>query len=255
MFLLIGLAVVIGSVLLGYVAHHGQLIVLWQWTEFLIIGGAGLGALLVGNSPAVVKAIGRDVVSLLKPNPFSEKSYAQLLQVLYDIFQKARKDGLVGLEAHIEEPERSDIFQAYPDFMSKHHAVTFLCDTLKVLLSGAVEDHHLSEILEMDLEQQNEEQMAVVHALNRVSDAMPGFGIVAAVLGIVITMGTIDGAAAEIGDKVAAALVGTFLGILLSYGVIGPHRRGGRGAHPLRERLHAVHPHGAASASPAATRR
>src|SRR5690606_25859324 len=104
-FLLIGLAVVIGSVLLGYVAHHGQLIVLWQWTEFVIIGGAGLGALLVGNSPSVVKAIGRDLVSLLKPNQFSEKSYAQLLQVLYDIFQKARKDGLVGLEAHIEEPE------------------------------------------------------------------------------------------------------------------------------------------------------
>jgi chemotaxis protein MotA len=221
-FLLIGLAVVIGSVLLGYVAHHGQLIVLWQWTEFVIIGGAGLGALIVGNSPAVVKAIGRDLLGLLKPNPFSEKSYAQLLQVLYDIFQKARKDGLVGLEAHIEEPEKSDIFLSYPDFMAKHHAVNFLCDTLKVLLSGAVEDHHLSEILEMDLEQQNEEQMAVVHALNRVSDAMPGFGIVAAVLGIIVTMGKINGAASEVGMSVAAALVGTFLGILLSYGVIGP---------------------------------
>jgi len=220
--LLIGLAVVIGSILLGYVAHHGQLIVLWQWTEFVIIGGAGLGALLIGNPPSVVKAIGRDVMALFKPNPFSEKSYAQLLQVLYDIFQKARKDGLVGLESHIEEPEMSDIFKAYPDFMSKHHALSFLCDTLKVLLSGAVEDHHLSEILDMDLEQQNEEQLAVVHALNKVGDAMPGFGIVAAVLGIIVTMGKINGAASEVGMSVAAALVGTFLGILLSYGIIGP---------------------------------
>lgn len=222
MLLLIGLAVVIGSILLGYVAHHGQLIVLWQWTEFVIIGGAGLGALLIGNPPSVVKAIGRDVMALFKPNPFSEKSYAQLLQVLYDIFQKARKDGLVGLESHIEEPEMSDIFKAYPDFMSKHHALSFLCDTLKVLLSGAVEDHHLSEILDMDLEQQNEEQLAVVHALNKVGDAMPGFGIVAAVLGIIVTMGKINGAASEVGMSVAAALVGTFLGILLSYGIIGP---------------------------------
>lgn len=222
MLLLVGLAVGIGSILLGYVAHHGQLIVLWQWTEFVIIGGSGLGALLVGNPPSVVKAIGRDVMALLRANPFSEKSYAELLQVLYDIFQKARKDGLVGLEAHIEEPESSDIFKAYPDFMSKHHAVSFLCDTLKVLLSGAVEDHHLSEILEMDLEQQNEEQLAVVHALNKVGDAMPGFGIVAAVLGIIVTMGKINGAASEVGMSVAAALVGTFLGILLSYGIIGP---------------------------------
>ena len=222
MFLLIGLAVVLGSVVLGYLAHHGELLVLWQWTEFVIIGGAGLGALIIGNPPSVLKGILREFTGLLKTNPFAEHAYAQLLQVLYDIFQKARKDGLVGLESHIEEPEKSDIFQKYPDFMGKHHAVTFLCDTLKVLLSGAVEDHHLSEILDMDLEQQHEEQMQVSHALTKVSDAMPGFGIVAAVLGVIITMGKINGAASEIGMSVAAALVGTFLGILLSYGIIGP---------------------------------
>lgn len=222
MLLLIGLFVVLGSVIFGYVAHHGQLLVLWQWTEFVIIGGAGLGALIVGNPPSVLKGIGRSIVALLKPSPFSEKSYGELLQVLYDIFQKARKDGLVGLEQHIEEPEKSDIFQKYPNFTSNHHALDFLCDTLKVLLSGAVEDHHLSEILDMDLEQQHHEQMAVPHALNRVGDAMPGFGIVAAVLGVIITMGKIGGSAAEVGGSVAAALVGTFLGILLSYGIIGP---------------------------------
>lgn len=222
MFLIIGLVVVIGSILLGYVAHHGQVLVLWQWTEFVIIGGAGLGSLLVANPMPVVKGVFAGTLGLLKANPFSEQAYAELLQVLYDIFQKARKDGLVGLEAHIEEPEKSDVFTKYPNFMAKHHAVAFLCDTLKVLLSGAVEDHHLSEILDMDLEQQHHEQMAVPHALARVSDAMPGFGIVAAVLGVIITMGRINGAAAEIGMSVAAALVGTFLGILLSYGIIGP---------------------------------
>ena len=222
MLLIIGLVVVLGSILLGYVAHHGQVLVLWQWTEFVIIGGAGLGSLLVANPMAVVKGVFTGTLGLLKPNPFSEKAYAELLQVLYDIFQKARKDGLVGLESHIEDPEKSDVLARYPAFLAKHHAVAFLCDTLKVLLSGAVEDHHLSEILEMDLEQQHHEQMAVPHALNRVSDAMPGFGIVAAVLGVIITMGKINGSAAEIGMSVAAALVGTFLGILLSYGIIGP---------------------------------
>src|SRR5690606_28285701 len=134
----------------------------------------------------------------------------------------ARKEGLVGLESHIEEPERSEIFNKYPTFANNHHAVSFLSDTLKVLLTGAVEDHHLSEILDLDLEQQHEEAMAVPHAVQRVGDAMPAFGIVAAVLGVIITMGAIGGPAEEIGKKVAAALVGTFLGVLLAYGVFGP---------------------------------
>ena len=222
MLLIVGLVIVLGSVVLGYVAHHGNLLVLWQWTEFVIIGGAGLGALIVGNPPSVLKGIGRGIVGLLKPSPYSEKSYGELLQVLYDIFQKARKDGLVGLETHIEEPEKSDIFQKYPNFSGNHHALDFLCDTLKVLLSGAVEDHHLAEILDLDLDQQHHEHMAVPHALTRVGDAMPGFGIVAAVLGVIITMGKIGGPAAEVGMSVGAALVGTFIGILLAYGIIGP---------------------------------
>jgi chemotaxis protein MotA len=162
------------------------------------------------------------VFGLLKPNPYSEKAYAELLQLLYEIFQKARKDGLVGLESHIEEPAKSDVFRKYPVFNTNHHAVSFLADTLKVLLTGAVEDHHLSEILELDLEKQHDEAMAIPVAINKIGDAMPGFGIVAAVLGVVITMGAIGGSATEIGEKVAGALVGTFLGILLSYGIIGP---------------------------------
>ena len=222
MFVIIGLLIVFGSVIGGYVMHHGQIMVLVQVSEFIIIGGAGIGALVIANPLPLVKRCFGDTFGLLKANPYSEKAYAELLQVLYDVFQTARKEGLVGLESHIEDPEKSAIFSKYPNFVKNHHAVALLCDTLKVLLTGAVEDHHLSEILDMDLEQHHEEVMAVPHALTRVGDAMPGFGIVAAVLGVIITMGSIGGAASEIGAKVAAALVGTFVGILLSYGVIGP---------------------------------
>ncbi|MBW3627768.1 MAG: flagellar motor stator protein MotA [Gemmatimonadetes bacterium] len=222
MFVIIGLLIVVGSVLGGYVMHHGKIVVLIQISEFIIIGGAGLGALLVANPPALVKRVFGQSFGLVKPNPYTGKAYAELLQVLYDVFQVARREGLVGLEAHIEDPDKSEIFKKYPAFMNNHHATSFLADTLKVLLTGAVEDHHLSEILDLDLEQQHEEAMAVPHALNKVSDAMPGFGIVAAVLGVIITMGSVGGAPEVVGEKVAAALVGTFLGILLSYGILGP---------------------------------
>lgn len=222
MFVIIGLVVLFGSILGGYTMHHGKVGVLIQVSEFIIIGGAALGAMVISNPPALIKRIFAGLIGLLKPNPYTEKSYGELLQLMYDIFQKARKEGLIGLEAHIEDPEKSDIFTKYPSFVHNHHAVAFLTDTLKVLLTGAVEEHHLSEILDLDLERQHEEAAAVPAALNKVGDAMPGFGIVAAVLGVVITMGSIGGAAAEIGEKVAAALVGTFLGILLSYGVVGP---------------------------------
>ncbi len=222
MMVIIGLVIVFGAVLGGYVMHHGQLAVLIQPSEFVIIGGAGLGALIAANPPAVIKATLGQLVALVKPTPFGAQAYAELLQVLYEIFQKARKDGLVGLEAHIEDPKASDIFQKYPSFLNNHHAVSLLCDTLKVLLTGAVEDHNLAEILDLDLEKHHHEAMKIPQAVSAVSDAMPGFGIVAAVLGVIITMGSIGGEAAEIGQKVAAALVGTFLGILLAYGLLSP---------------------------------
>src|SRR5690606_16551400 len=124
--------------------HHGEIAVLIQISEFIIIGGAGLGSIVVGNPPVVVKRIFSEAIGLLKPNRYTEAAYAELLQVLYEVFQTARKEGLVGLESHIEEPESSEIFKKYPSFASNHHAVAFLSDTLKVLLTGAVEDHHLS---------------------------------------------------------------------------------------------------------------
>jgi chemotaxis protein MotA len=220
--ILLGLVTVFGSIVLGYTMHHGHLAVLVQTSEFIIIGGAATGALLVANPPAVIKGIARQVIALLKPNPFNQRSYAELLQALYELFQTARRDGLIGVERHIENPAASDLFQKYPTFRSQSHALAFLTDTLKVLLTGTIEEHHLSEILDLDLERQHEEAMTVPQALTRLGDAMPGFGIVAAVLGVIITMGAISGPTSEIGAKVAAALVGTMLGILLSYGLVGP---------------------------------
>jgi chemotaxis protein MotA len=220
--LIVGLTIVFGSIVGGYLMHHGQLSVLIQLNEFLILGGAGFGSMMVGNAPGTLKRALRQTLGLLKPNLFDEKAYGELLQVLYAVFQMARKDGLMGLEPHVENPASSTLFQRFPGFMHHAPAVALLCDTIKVLLAGAVEDHHLADILEMDLEQQHHQAMAAPLAITKTGDAMPGFGIVAAVLGVIITMGSIGGAASAIGEKVAAALVGTFLGILLSYGVFGP---------------------------------
>jgi chemotaxis protein MotA len=221
-FVIIGFAIVMGSIVVGYTMHEGELAVLIQVNEFIIIVGAALGAVLIGNSPAMVKAMVTRTLALLKPNPYGRQSFVDLLQVLYDIFYAARKDGLVGIESHVEDPEGSELFQRYPSFHGNHHAVSFLADTMKVLLTGAVEDHHLSEILDLDLEQHHEESMIVPAQMQAVADGLPGFGIVAAVLGIITTMGKIGGSPEAVGESVAAALVGTFLGILLSYGVVAP---------------------------------
>ncbi len=220
--IIVGLAIVFGSIVVGYTMHEGELAVLIQINELIIIGGASFGALLVGNKPSTVKSVFTQSFGLIKPDPYDRERFTELLQVLYDLFYAARKDGLVGIEGHVEDPHESELFQRYPLFHGNHHALAFLADTMKVLLTGAVEDHHLSEILDLDLEQHHEEAMVVPTSLAIVADAMPGFGIVAAVLGIIITMGKIGGSPAAVGESVAHALVGTFLGILLAYGVVGP---------------------------------
>ncbi len=222
MFTLVGFAVVFGSIILGYTMHGGNLMVLMQTSEFIIIGGAGLGAMLISSGPGGLVRTMKEVLGLMKPSPYTRKAYEELLQVLYDLFYAAKRDGLVGIEEHIEEPEKSELFNKYPSVQRQHHAVSFLADTMKVLLTGAVADHHLAEILDLDMETQHEAAMKSSVDLATVGDAMPGFGIVAAVLGVIITMGKIGGAASEVGYAIAAALVGTFLGILLAYGVFGP---------------------------------
>ena len=216
------MAVVLGSVIVGYTMHGGNLLVLLQINEYIVIGGAALGALLVGNKPSIVKAIFLETLALVRPSPYNQAAFRELLQVLYEVFYAARKDGLVGIESHVENPEESELFRRYPSFHRNHAAVAFLSDTMKVLLTGAVDDHHLSEILDLDLEQQHEEANKVPKALGTVADALPGFGIVAAVMGVIITMGKIGGSPEQVGMSVAAALVGTFLGVLLAYGIVGP---------------------------------
>jgi chemotaxis protein MotA len=221
-FIVVGFAVVFGSIVGGYILHHGQLGVLLQWSEFLIIGGAGAGAFLVSNSPHVVAESLHAIIGLLKPSPFTTEAYEELLQLMFESFQLARRNGIGALEEHVEKPQESPLFRKYPVFLQHPHAVSFFADTMKSLSSGAIEEHHLAEILDRDLERQRAEAMHVPHALTKLGDAMPGFGIVAAVLGVVITMGSIGGTATEIGEKIASALVGTFLGILLAYGVFAP---------------------------------
>ena len=162
------------------------------------------------------------VMKVLTGKTIKKTDYLELLTMLSEIFQMAKKDGLLVLEAHMEKPESSSLFKKYPGFMHHHHAVDFLTDSAKIIIVGGVASHELEALMDSDIEIHHEETARPPGALNKVSDAMPGLGIVAAVLGIVITMQAIDGPPAEIGNKVAAALVGTFLGVLAAYGFLGP---------------------------------
>ncbi|MBS1717249.1 MAG: flagellar motor stator protein MotA [Armatimonadetes bacterium] len=222
MFTIIGVVVVIGATMLGYMMHGGNIAVLIQINEIIILLGAGFGSFLAANGMSAVTGTIQAVMGLLKPDPYTKQAYLDLLKMMYQLFNVARKEGLLGLEKHIEEPEKSDIISKYPSFLNNHHAVNFMCDTLKVILTGAVGPHDLAEMMEIDLEVAHKEAHVPASAIQTVGDAMPGFGIVAAVLGVIITMGKIGGEAAEIGHSVAAALVGTFLGILLAYGIFAP---------------------------------
>ncbi len=226
MFTIIGIVIVFGAVLVGYLMHHGNIAVLIQINEFVILGGAGLGSFLAANGMKNLTVTIKAFMGLLKPDPYTKQAYSEVLKMMYQLFNVARKEGLLGLEQHIEKPEDSAIIKNFPTFIKNHHAVNFFCDTMKVILTGAVGPHDLSEMMELDLETAHAEEMVPVQAIQTVGDAMPGFGIVAAVLGVIITMGLIgSGAPSQIGQSVAAALVGTFLGILLAYGVFAPIAR------------------------------
>jgi len=222
MLVIIGSIVVLVSVLGGYILSHGELGALWQPYELLIIFGAALGAFVSSNSMEVVKGAGRDVVSLFKGPKYRKQDYVDLLSLLYDIFVKMRKEGQLGMEAHIEDPANSTLFSAYPRLVAEHHLIDFTTDCLRLIVGGAMDPHELEQLLDVELETHHHEAMVPAQAVQKMADALPGFGIVAAVLGIVITMKSIDGDAAVIGEHIAGALVGTFLGILLSYGFVGP---------------------------------
>lgn len=221
MILIVGILVVLGSVVGGYLMEGGSLLVLNQPAEFIVIGGAAMGGLLIGTPLGVVKALVAQLLGLLKPET-SKNDYKELLAMLYQLFKAAQQSGVMALEAHFEKPAESAIMKRYPKFLAKHHAVDFLADSIKVIIIGGIGAHDFESLMEQDLEVHHHEATRPATTLNKVADALPGLGIVAAVLGIVITMGAIDGPASEIGHKVGAALVGTFLGILLSYGFAQP---------------------------------
>ena len=222
MFAIIGIVVVLGAVLGGYLMEHGPLAVLVQPAELIIIGGAGLGTLLVANPLSTVIGIMHGLLSILKGSPYTKDYYLETLKMLNGLFMQARKQGMVKLEEDVENPEKSQVFSKYPKFLANHHAVHFVCDTLRMAISGGVPAFDLDQMMETDMEVHHHEASQPVNALSTVADSLPGLGIVAAVLGVVITMGALGGPPEEIGHKVAAALVGTFLGILLCYGFLGP---------------------------------
>ncbi len=222
MFSIVGIIVVIGSVLGGFVMEKGKIPVLIQPAEFVTIVGSALGTVLAANPMHVIKGVIAGVLGVLKGGVVAEKRYVESLKMLFDLFSKARKEGMVAIEADIEEPEKSPIFTKYPEFLKDHHVADFVCDTMRMAVTGGVKPFDVDQMMELDLEVHHHTSMAPTQALSSMADALPGLGIVAAVLGIVVTMGALGGPPAEIGHKVAAALVGTFLGILLCYGVVGP---------------------------------
>jgi chemotaxis protein MotA len=222
MFAIIGIVVVFGCILAGYLMEHGNIKVLLQPAELIIIGGAALGTVLISNPVHTLKQMISGILGVFGSSKYSMKSYVESLKMMYELLQKARKEGLVALETDIEEPDKSALFSKYKDFVKNHHAVSFVCDTMRMAVSGGVEVFDLDQMLDADMEVHHHEASEPVSGLTTMADSLPGLGIVAAVLGVVITMGALGGPPEEIGRKVAAALVGTFLGILLCYGLVGP---------------------------------
>jgi chemotaxis protein MotA len=217
-----GLVLVLCAVIGGYLMEHGQLLVLFQPAELVIILGAAIGALIAGNSGRVVQAVVFNLLRIWRGERYGRKQYLDTLKLLHDLFASARRNGAARLEADIEQPEQSPVLSAYPEFLKDESAKRYLCDTLRLVLMGGVAAQEVEALMKVDAQTHHAEAHEPVSALQTMADALPGLGIVAAVLGIVVTMGALGGPASEIGHKVAAALVGTFLGVLLCYGFIGP---------------------------------
>jgi chemotaxis protein MotA len=221
MFAIIGVLVVFGAVLGGYLMEHGHIRVLMQPAELLIIGGAASGTVLIANPLHILKQIAGGITGVFKGSPYNKQRYLDTLKMVYDLLNKARREGLMALENDVEDPEKSQLFSKYPAFVKDHHVRDYFCDTMRMAISG-VEAFDLDQLLDLDLEVHHHCASQPIASLSTTADSLPGLGIVAAVLGVVITMQALGGPPEEIGQKVAAALVGTFLGILLCYGLVGP---------------------------------
>lgn len=222
MLLIVGSIIVLACVAGGYVLSHGNLVALWQPYEVLIICGAAFGAFIISNPMNVIKGAFSGMLGLMKGAKYGKKEYMELLSLMFDIFATVRKEGMMAIEEHIEEPGESAVFSKYPKILDDHHALDFICDYLRIIVGGNMNPFEIENLMDIELETHHHEAEQPASAVTRVSDALPGFGIVAAVLGIVITMGSLSEPPEVIGAHVAAALVGTFLGILFAYGFVGP---------------------------------
>jgi chemotaxis protein MotA len=222
MFSIIGIVLVFGAVLAGFLMEKGPVAVLLQPSEFVIIGGAALGAMLAANPLHVLKKMVSGITGILKGSKFSKSRYLEGLKMMFNLFNKARREGLVAIESDIEEPEKSPVFSKYPAFLKDHHIRDFVCDTMRMAITGGATPFDVDQMMELDMEVHHASASSPSAAMSTMAESLPGMGIVAAVLGVVITMGALGGPPEEIGHRVAAALVGTFLGILLCYGVVGP---------------------------------
>jgi chemotaxis protein MotA len=221
MLVIVGSLVVIASVAGGYMSHGGNLMLLYQPSEFVIIGGSALGLLIVGTPMSVIKDMMTQLKNQLGSGP-SRQEFTDLVVMLYQLFRVVQATGVMALETHFENPKESSVLSRYPKFLARHSAMSFLSDSAQVIIVGGISPHDFEHLLYEDIEVRHKQNMMPYNTLSKVGDALPGLGIVAAVLGVVITMQAIDGPVTEIGHKVGAALVGTFLGILLSYGFVQP---------------------------------
>ena len=224
MILIVGAIIVIVCVFGGFIMEGGEMKVIIHATvnEMLIIVGGAVGSMIIMAPKKILMDIGKGIGACLKGAPHSRASYDDLLKVLYELFLLGRRNGMIALEEHVLEPEKSSVMKKYPKFSANHHAVEFLCSALKPIIDGKIKPDQLRLLLDTQIDRMETEHHAPVSVLQKTGDSMPGFGIVAAVLGIVITMSSISGPVEQIGEHVAAALVGTFLGILIAYGFMGP---------------------------------
>lgn len=219
---IIGAVLVLACVVGGFLIEHGNLHVIIQPVEILIIFGAAIGALFISTPFKMIKSVLKNVGAVAKPKNFDKKKYIEVLTLLYEIFSKMRKEGIIAIENDVEDPKKSEIFKRYPTILANHRTLNFICDSLKILLTIDIQPHEFDNLLEVDIDTNTEEESHPFHRVSKMADSLPGLGIVAAVLGVVITMGKINEPPEVLGHSVAVALVGTFLGVLMCYGFVGP---------------------------------
>jgi chemotaxis protein MotA len=225
MFAIIGSIIVLVSVIGGFLIEKGNLSVIFQPVEMLIIFGAAIGGFIIASPMKVIKSVIGGVLNILSGKAYSKTDYVEVLLLLSEIFTKIRKEGLVSIEADVDNPAESKIFSKYPNFLKNHHAVALVTDTLRTVMTTSIAPHELESLLDAELESHHEESMIPSKSVATIADGLPGLGIVAAVLGVVLTMGKISEPPEVLGHSIGSALVGTFLGVLMCYGFVGPASR------------------------------